>query len=96
LDEPDLAAGITQWHTWYTNAPAHQPLPWSEAWLDFAPMPRLKEYLALAQKLAPLHTALKFARFLAHGIDTQWDMNGSVPMHLKKLLKTQAPQKEKP
>ena len=57
-----------------------------EEWLDFAPMPRLKEYLATAQELAPLHMALKFARFLDHGMDTQWDMTGSVPMYFKKLL----------
>ena len=57
-----------------------------EPWKDFAPMPELRRHLETASELAPLHAALKFARFLEYGVDTQWDMDGAVPMYLKKLL----------
>lgn len=57
-----------------------------EAWTDCASRPQLRSYLEIAHELAPLHAALKFARFLDCGVDTQWDMDGAMPMYLKKLI----------
>lgn len=57
-----------------------------EPWLDVAAMPTLREWMELATQLAPVYQALKFARFLGHGVDSEWDMTGAVPVNLRRLL----------
>ena len=49
--------------------------PWKESVFTDG----LPTLLQQAIALLPVHSALKFARFLKHGHDTQWDMTGAVP-----------------
>ena len=56
-------------------------------WLEIAPMPTLREWVDLATNLAPVYQALKFARFLSYGVDSEWDMTGSVSLNLRRLLR---------
>ena len=49
--------------------------PWKESVFTDG----LPTLLQQAIALLPVHSALKFARFLKHGYDTQWDMTGAVP-----------------
>ena len=57
-----------------------------EAWIEVAPLPTLREYFEVAQRLAPIHIALNHARFLSYNIDSQWDMTGAVPINLNKFI----------
>ena len=55
--------------------------PWKESVFTDGQPTLLQQAIALL----PVHSALKFARFLKHGYDTQWDMTGAVPKHLEQL-----------
>ena len=61
-------------------------LSYLAAWQDYGTEVDLVAEFEVAQSLGPIHVALKFARLLSHGFDSQWDLAGSVPQYLKKFI----------
>ncbi len=61
-------------------------IPDAVAWRQYGSAAELSEAFALTQSVGPVHVELKFARLLAHGFDSEWDLAGGVPLNLKYLL----------
>ena len=56
------------------------------AWHEYGSVATLSEEFEVAQSLAPVHVALKFARLLEYGFDSKWDLAGAVPAYLRMAM----------